>query len=101
MNDRIFVNRIQHVYCPLDDTVAHVILLVVLRLMRLVSNRRICRQGIVINTLAMNPIFFMRPEELNGVALTQIECVFGDLAKRFNNDMMREGTIAVVDDRIF
>ena len=96
MNGRVFVYRVKHEYGPLNDTVAQVVLCVAFRLVSLVRNARISGEGIVIYTLFLNPCVFVWPEQLNRVALTQIEGVLRHFPYRFNDYTVEQTAVAVI-----
>ena len=102
MNDCVLMNGIQHEDGPFDDTVAEEVLVIMGRSVGLVHECRVGLHGVAVNTLGINPILFIRPEELNGVALTEIEGILcRNILFRTNDDMMVITAVAVPYDGIF
>ena len=102
MNDCVLMNGIQHEDGPFDDTVAEEVLVIMHRSVGLIHKCRVGLHGVAVNTLGVNPCLLVRPEELNGVALTEIERILcRNILFRTNDDMMVITAVAVPYDGIF
>ena len=98
MDGRVFVDRIQHEHGPLDDTVAQIAVVEVYPVMGVVHVGKggIGLQRVGISTFLLEPGIFVWPEQLNRVALTQIERVACDVLEgRTDDDVMEIAVVAV------
>ena len=97
------VQRVRIFDGPFDDTVACKCTIIVDHgAMLHILPTRDGRNRVVVLARRLVPCIFMRPEELNRVALTQAVLILRNVCLvRTNDDMMVITTVAVIYDRIF
>ena len=97
----LLMQRVGKEYGPLYDTVAQIIAVVMGVAVFLVVERGVGRDGIIIYTRSVHPKCAVRPEQLDGVALTQVERVFHRLLLTgTDDDMVEIAAVTVPYDRI-
>ena len=97
----VLVQRVSREDQPVYDAVADVTAIVVPTVVVCIVEYRVGLDGILIQARSVEPFVAVRPQELNGVTLTEIEGVQGRLVlTRTNDDVVEIGAVAVPNDGV-